>query len=481
MHLSRSTLKFLAGIPVYKAILLAGLLLFSYQSSFSQNRKDLEKKRNSLQSELKEAARLLEKTTKAQKNEYQRFQVLQTQVQKREELMQTIQREIRLVDRQIEANMKETRQLESDVEKLFKEYGLLLQKVYRINMTSDRWLLMLSSRDMNQALQRWTYINQIKKARAEQAEILFSKKKELAEKKKQLENYRREKASLLDGEAKEKQQIAQELEEKNKLLTVLKKDESKIRKSIKDKEIAREKLNAEIQKIIALEIEKQRREAKERARKQAEEEAKKRELAAKKEAERLAAEKAAKEAPKESPSPVAKEPVKESREKAVTTPEKKTTPAAPAKPAPLPATPGNKALSESFASNKGNLPWPVQKGSISQRFGTQPHPIIPSVMISNRGINIRTEKGSEVRSVFKGEVVGKRFIPGMEYTVIVQHGNYFTVYSKLDEVVVREGQKINTGEILGRAAVEEEEIYSEIHFELWQDKNNQDPALWIKK
>jgi murein hydrolase activator len=274
MHLSRSTLKFLAGIPVYKAILLAGLLLFSYQSSFSQNRKDLEKKRNSLQSELKEAARLLEKTTKAQKNEYQRFQVLQTQVQKREELMQTIQREIRLVDRQIEANMKETRQLESDVEKLFKEYGLLLQKVYRINMTSDRWLLMLSSRDMNQALQRWTYINQIKKARAEQAEILFSKKKELAEKKKQLENYRREKASLLDGEAKEKQQIAQELEEKNKLLTVLKKDESKIRKSIKDKEIAREKLNAEIQKIIALEIEKQRREAEERARKQAEEEAK---------------------------------------------------------------------------------------------------------------------------------------------------------------------------------------------------------------
>lgn len=480
----RLPLKYPADIPGYKALLLLGLFLIAFQTSFSQNRKDLEKKRNSLQNELKEATRLLEKTTKAQKNEYQRFQVLQTQVQKREELMQTIQREIRLVDRQIEANIKETRQLEADVEKLFKEYGQLLQKVYRINMTSDRWLLMLSSKDMNQALQRWTYINQIKKARAEQAEILFSKKNELTEKKKQLENYRREKASLLDGEAREKQQIAQELEEKNKLLTVLKKDEAKIRKSIKDKEIAREKLNAEIQKIIALEIEKQRKEAEERARKQAEEEAKKRELAAKKEAERLAAEKAAKElakeSGKESTAPSGKEPLKETREKVAAAPEKKANPA-PAKPAPLPETPGNKALSESFASNKGNLPWPVQKGSISQRFGTQPHPIIPSVMISNRGINIRTEKGSEVRSVFKGEVVGKRFIPGMEYTVIVQHGNYFTVYSKLSEVVVKEGQKINTGEILGRAAVEEEEIYSEIHFELWQDKNNQDPALWIKK
>jgi murein hydrolase activator len=431
------------------------------QIAEGQTRKELEKKRSTLQQELKEATSLLEKTTKAQKSTYQRFQVLQTQVQKREELVQTLQREVKMVELQIEANTNETKKLVSEVDKLHKEYGELLQKVYRISMGSEKWMLILSSKDMNQALLRWTYINQIKKSRAEQAELLLTKKSELEEKKKQLEIYKNEKEKLLTDEINQKQQLANELDEKNKVLADLKKDESNIRKKIKDKEIAREKLNIEIQKIIALEIEKQRKEAEAKA---TAEKAKK--LA--EEANRKKSTTNSDTKKGDGKSAAVKESTNEAKPKSNN-------------PEALPETPESKTLSQTFATNKGALPWPVSKGTVSQRFGTQPHPIIPSVMISNRGINIRTERGTDVRSVFKGQVVGKRYIPGMEYTVIVQHGSFFTVYSKLDEVVVKEGQKINTGEVLGKASAEEDEIYSEIHFELWQDKTNQDPAAWLLK
>jgi septal ring factor EnvC (AmiA/AmiB activator) len=459
-------LKSLLGTREYKWIALLTLLLFSTGVQ-AQSRKELEKKRNNLQQEIKQASALLDKTTKTQKSEYQRFQVLQTQVQKREELIQTIRRELRLVDKQIETNKSETQKLEKEIEKLYAEYAAILQKVFRIQATTDKLLLMLSAKNINQALQRWTYVNQIKKVRKEQADELNKKRIVLAEKQKQLENFRKEKEKLLQAEEKEKGQLAGEMEEKNKLIQSLKKDESRIRKQIQDKEIASEKLNIEIQKIIALEIEKQRKEAEARAAAEREKERKR------KEEEARAAADAKKKGDEKKPGPSGIEAEKENKPIPAS-------PKNPTKPASLPETPEIKALSESFASNKGKLPWPVQKGSISRKFGTQPHPIIQTLTITNNGINIRTEKGSSVRAVFKGEVVGKRYVPGHNYLVMVQHGNYYTIYSNLDEVFVKEGQKINTGEVLGKALGEEDDVFSEIHFEIWQDKKLQDPSLWLK-
>jgi murein hydrolase activator len=441
------------------------LLSFCFEPLSAQSRINLEKKRNNLQNEIKEAGKLLEKTTKAQKNEYQRFQVLQSQVQKREELITTIRKEIRLVNNQIESNTKESKKLESEIEKLYKEYAAVLQKVYRISLTSDKLLLMLSSKDMNQALQRWTYVNQIKKVRKEQSLILNEKRSALEEKRNQLEIYRKEKQALLQNEEKQKELIATELEEKNTLLNNLKKDESRIKKEIKDKEIAKEQLNAEIQKIIAAEIEKQRKEAEAKAAAAAK---------AKKEAELAKAAEEKKKAEEKSKSQPS-----EPTAKVETKPAEKSKPA-PANPVNLPETPEIKILSDGFASNKGKLPWPVQKGTISRKFGTQPHPIVQSLTITNNGINIRTEKGASVRSVFKGEVVGKKYVPGYHYLVMVQHGNYYTIYSNLEEVMVKEGQKINTGEIIGKVFGEDDDVFSEIHFEIWQDKKLQDPTLWLK-
>jgi septal ring factor EnvC (AmiA/AmiB activator) len=143
----------------------------------------------------------------------------------------------------------------------------------------------------------------------------------------------------------------------------------------------------------------------------------------------------------------------------------------------LKEAPATKALNSQFASNKGKLPWPVSKGLITDRFGTHPHPILKGVTIQNNGIDIQAESGSTVKSLFNGTVSSVTKIPGYDYMVLVRHGLYFTVYSKLQNVSVKKGDEVTTGQVLGRLSTDEPEL----HLEIWQDKNKLDPEVWIKK
>lgn len=138
-------------------------------------------------------------------------------------------------------------------------------------------------------------------------------------------------------------------------------------------------------------------------------------------------------------------------------------------------------LSDNFSSNKGKLPWPVRKGFLTSRFGIQPHPTIQSVQISNNGIDISTEKGAQVFSVFNGTVVSVQYIPGYEYVVIIKHGQYYTVYAKLDEVYVKKDEEIKTKANIGVVNTDAQTNSTEIHFEVWKDKQRLDPEQWISK
>lgn len=133
-----------------------------------------------------------------------------------------------------------------------------------------------------------------------------------------------------------------------------------------------------------------------------------------------------------------------------------------------------------FAKNKGALPWPVSKGTITGQFGTHPHPTIKSLEVSNNGIDITLSGNDDVKCVFDGEVVGVTNIPGFKNMIIVRHGNYYSVYSKLDNTVVSKGQKLKRGQILGKV-IADESGKSELHFELWKDKTKLNPASWISK
>jgi septal ring factor EnvC (AmiA/AmiB activator) len=133
-----------------------------------------------------------------------------------------------------------------------------------------------------------------------------------------------------------------------------------------------------------------------------------------------------------------------------------------------------------FANNKGALSWPVSKGRITGYFGTHPHPTIKNVEISNNGIDFTLPASDDVNSVYDGEVVGVTSIPGFKNMVIVKHGSYYTVYSKLDGVSVSKGQKIKRNQPIGSVTVGTDGN-AELHFELWKDKTKLNPQLWFNK
>jgi septal ring factor EnvC (AmiA/AmiB activator) len=146
-------------------------------------------------------------------------------------------------------------------------------------------------------------------------------------------------------------------------------------------------------------------------------------------------------------------------------------------------TPEAAALSASFESNKGKLPWPVERGVITAKFGQNPHPVLAGIMVPNNGVDIATSNNATVRAVFQGTVSGVFSIPGAGQNVIINHGGYRTVYSNLKEVFVSKGQTIEIKQSLGTVLTDESSGKTEAHLEIWKVSESgttkQDPALWI--
>lgn len=141
-------------------------------------------------------------------------------------------------------------------------------------------------------------------------------------------------------------------------------------------------------------------------------------------------------------------------------------------------TPETELLSSSFEGNKSKFFWPVASGFVSQKFGVQEHAVLKGVKIDNSGIDIQTNKGEEVRSIFDGIVEYVGFIPGFGNTIMVKHGEYFTVYSKLSKVSVEPEQKIKTKQVIGEVLTDNDGI-SEVHFEIWKNMVKLNPEVWL--
>lgn len=134
-----------------------------------------------------------------------------------------------------------------------------------------------------------------------------------------------------------------------------------------------------------------------------------------------------------------------------------------------------------FEANKGRLPWPVEKGMISGHYGKQQHPLYEHVILENKGIYIQTVAGSKARAVYKGEVTSCFMVNGT-YAVIVQHGNYRTVYSNLSKINVKQGDQVEIKQTIGTIFTDpEQDQKTELYFQIYKDKNYINPELWIAK
>lgn len=144
-------------------------------------------------------------------------------------------------------------------------------------------------------------------------------------------------------------------------------------------------------------------------------------------------------------------------------------------------TPFEKNLSNEFEKNRGKLPWPTEHGVITGHYGLQQHPVLKDVKVRNDGIYITTIKNEEAKVIFNG-IVSKVFsLPGSNYTVIVKHGNYFSLYNNLVQIYVKEGDNVKTKQKIGRIFTDDSKNETVLHFQVWKEKEKNDPELWLSK
>jgi len=144
-------------------------------------------------------------------------------------------------------------------------------------------------------------------------------------------------------------------------------------------------------------------------------------------------------------------------------------------------TPEETKLAAVFTSNKGRLPWPVNKGRLSKKFGRQPHPTLPNIMINSSGVEIETMKGEKARCIFEGEVIAIQKLKGAGRLVQIRHGNYITTYYNIQNIKVKEGQKVVTKQAIGEVRTNPNNGRSIMKFLIYQNANRLNPQNWIYK
>jgi septal ring factor EnvC (AmiA/AmiB activator) len=400
-------------------------VLLAVTAIAQQSRKDLEDKRKKLLKDIEQTSGLLKQTKEDKAATLSRYVTLQKQIHKREQLVETLQEEMSLLLDNIERTATVVVALSDDTERLKAEYAKIARHAYRQKLTRSKWLFLLSAKSLNEAFRRWQYLRQYERYRQRQAHLILETQQTLLDKIASLEDRKAEKERLLTTEQRQSRMLGMEMQAKNQLLEELKGDEARLARDLEGKQAAANKLNKAIEKVIKDEMDRIRRE-----------------------------ERAAAAANSNASASTSSKPV---------------------------ATPEVESISSEFQGNRGRLPWPVKNGVITGRFGRQPHPTIPNIEIVNNGIDIQTDQGSQVRSVFEGTVVGTQFIPGFDYMVILQHGSYYTVYSNLEEVSVKKGDKIPGKQSIGRVSTDPKTNTSEVHFEVWKEKTRLNPQEWVGK
>ncbi|MCB0379692.1 MAG: peptidoglycan DD-metalloendopeptidase family protein [Flavobacteriales bacterium] len=400
------------------------LMLFftASQTGFAQNKNELEEKKKELQKEISLTNKLLNETKKNKELTLDEVLKLKSKISLRVELISAIDQEIRFVNKQINRNQDVILSLQKDLEKLKQEYAKMIYYAFKNKSTYNKIMFVFSSSSFNQAYKRLKYIQQYSEYRKKQGAAIVETQRELIAKIAELEKSKQEKSALLSLEQQEKQKLAVEQAEQETNVKKLQSKEQELRSDLNKKQEAERKLQKAIERIIEEEIRKAR------------------EAAAK------------------------------ANKGSSTTSESKTS---------FPMTPEALKLSNSFASNKGSLPWPVAEGIITDRFGQHPHPVLSGIIINNNGIDISTTKGAIARAIFDGEVSSVAIIPGGGKVVMIRHGEYLSVYSYLSEVYVNKGDKISTKQHLGTLISEPDKAKTNVHLEIWKGMTKLNPEYWI--
>lgn len=410
------------------------------QKTKGKSKQQLQNEISSLQKEISNANQLLKQTKKDREMTLNEVSILDKKIKQREKLIKAYNEQIAVLDEEINTGQSNIRSLNSDLAGLQKEYAKMVVFANKNRSHYDRLGFVFASKDFNQAFSRLRYIREFNDARATKMSQIAGTQQRITGEVEASQKAREERAAMLADENVQKTELQSEKEELNRQVANLKKQEGSIQQDIKNKQQQAQKLQKAIDDIIAEEIRKANEEA-ERKRKEAE-----------------------------------KKVTKDNGKTTTTTPNTKSK-----SETGMALTPAEKTLSTNFVNNKGKLPWPVERGVISSTYGKHASVVSDKVTVTNNGIDIATMAGAQARAVFDGEVASVTKLTGSNTVVILRHGEYFTVYCNLENVIVKRGDRVKTKQNLGTVHTSKTENKTELHFELLKEQIRQNPANWLSQ
>lgn len=384
----------------------------------------------------------IESVKKQKSSTLEELVLIRNKIEGRKSLIAELDRQIIRHNNAIAASQRQIKVLEQRLDTLEMHYRNMIYNAYKHRDSRLWFMYILASDNMEQGYRRWSYLKNYSKAINGQAEKIRGLKEELNARIKEVEKLRTSTLAAQASRTKEYKSLTAEEKQSQAFAKSLDSKQSQYRKELAKKRQEADRLARQVERMIAQEIEK------ERARKAEEQRA----------ADSMKAAVPAQQQQQAFSQQQASQPHNSQ----------------------VLASAETVQLSGSFALNKGKLPFPVASGVIVEKFGEHPHPTLKNVKLPfNNGINISTKPGSNVKAVFDGVVKQVIAIPGYNQCILVQHGKYFTFYCKLSTVVVKVGDKVSTGTLIG--ALDPMGSTATLHFELWNGTTKQNPELWLKK
>lgn len=396
------------------------LFFVAVQFGFAQQdtQEALEKQRNAIREEIQQLLSLRQNNKKKEQSVLNEARDLDDQIRLRSQFITITNRQANLLTREIEDNLTKIENLRDELKILKGDYAAMIRKSYKSKNRQNKIMFLFSSESLTQAYKRVQYMKQYANYRKKQGEQLKERTLLLQDLNTRLLVQRKEKETLIAENRKAKQQLDKEREDQKTLLASIRKQESTYAAQIRKKQREANRLDKEIDRMIAAAI-------------------------------------------------------------AANNNKTKTTTVSSGSASSFALTPEARALAADFVSNKGKLIWPVERGRVTKRFGKSRHPTLPNITIENSGVEIETLTNAKARASFKGEVESIQAIPGGNKVVMIRHGDYITVYQNLKSLTVQKGDKVTTKQVLGEVAEDRFTGRTVLKFLVFKNTKRLNPADWV--
>lgn len=423
-------------------IVLTVLVSVSLCAQSTKKIRELEKQHAALQKQISDSESLLQSTKQDVKSQLDNLAVLSGQITDRKQYIETIEKDVQVIQEEISRLKTELNTLERELAEKKKKYEKSVMYMYKNKSVQEKLMFIFSADNLSQMYRRMRYVREYADYQRRQGKEVQRKQYQVSEKQKSLLASRNAKENMLkQGEAEKLKLEAQEKERKA-LLSALQKKQWEIQHEIKEKRRSANRLNAEIDRLIEMEIEAARKRKEAEARRKAE------------------AERKQKEAQKETLAENKKAEAPESKVEVYKTDNE------------------DRRLSDVFEKNKGKLPMPITGAyAIVGHYGKYQVKGLRNVRLDNKGIDIKGKEGAQARVIFDGEVSAIFQYNGLA-NVLVRHGSYISVYCNLSSVLVKKGSVLKTKDVIGQVHTDATGN-TVLHFQLRKETAKLNPELWL--